>query len=50
MRTLEFCLLDFFGELRERGIRPIFMKDNASVHSARLTTEWLREHEVDFLE
>lgn len=50
VRTLDFSLLDFLKELEEKGIRPIFMQDNARVHTARLTMAWLEENEVDVLE
>ena len=50
VRTLNFSLLDFLEELGEMGIRPIFMQDNARVHTARLSMAWLEENEVEVLE
>jgi transposase len=50
IRTLDFYLLDFVQELRERGIDPIFMQDNARVHTARITKDWLLEKNVEILE
>ena len=50
IRTLDFSLLDFLRELEEKGIRPIFMQDNARVHTARLTMAWLDKKEVEVLE
>jgi transposase len=50
VRTLEFSLLDFLEELEEKGISPIFMQDNAKVHTAGLTMAWLEDHNVEILE
>ena len=47
VRTLDFSLLDFLEELGEMGIRPIFMQDNARVHTARLTMVWLKGNVMD---
>ncbi|RPB06778.1 hypothetical protein P167DRAFT_580062 [Morchella conica CCBAS932] len=41
IRTIDFYLLDFLAELREKGLRPIFMQDNAKVHTAEITTQWI---------
>jgi transposase len=50
VRTLEFSLLDFLEELEEKGISPVFMQDNARVHTAKLTKEWMEENNVEVLE
>ncbi|KAH0603184.1 uncharacterized protein H6S33_008188 [Morchella sextelata] len=50
IRTLDFYLLDFVQELRERGIDPILMQDNARVHTAGITKDWLLEKNVEILE
>ena len=43
-------MLDFLEELEEKGISPIFMQDNARVHTAELTMAWLEDHNVEILE
>lgn len=50
IRTLEFYLLDFVQKLRERGIDPLLMQDNARVHMAGITKDWLLEKNVEILE
>lgn len=49
VRTLDFSLLDFLEEMRDKGIEPIFMQDNAAVHTAGSTMEWLVENGVELL-
>jgi len=49
IRTSEFSLLDFLEKLEEKGISPVSMQDNARVHTAKLTKEWLEENNVEVL-
>ena len=44
---LDYCLLPVIHRMKEQGIEPIFMHDNARPHIAKSVKKWLAEYKIE---
>lgn len=49
-QILEPFLKPWYKRLKEKGRRPIFMQDNAAIHTSKEVRLWLRQNRIEVME
>ena len=50
LKLLDYCLLPVVERIRETIKDPLFMHDNAPIHTAGIVKDWFDENNVDVMD